>query len=58
MQNTFIVFIRSQNVQKDETLCYNKKNTQFTQSVLPLLGGLRAMNGLEHFTYYFQAFIP
>ncbi len=25
MQNTFIVFIRSQNVQKDETLCYNKQ---------------------------------
>ncbi len=56
MQNTFIVFIRSQNVQKDETLCYNKKIRK--QSVLPLLGGLRAMNGLEHFKYYFQAFIP
>ncbi len=25
-KNTFIVCIRSQNVQKDETLCYNKKH--------------------------------
>ncbi len=27
-KNTFIVCIRSQNVQKDETLCYKKKNTK------------------------------
>ncbi len=46
-QNTFIVCIRSQHVQKDETLCYNKKKTH-TQSLLRLLGGLPAMNGLEN----------
>ncbi len=54
MQNTFIVCIRSQNLQKDETLCYNKK----TQSLLRLLGGLRAMNGRENVKYNLQAFTP
>ncbi len=38
--------IWSQNVQKHLTLCYNKKKTQ---SLLRLLGGLRAMNWLENF---------
>ncbi len=47
-QNTFIVCIRSQHLQKDETLCYNKKKNTHTQSLLRLLGGLRAMNGLEN----------
>ncbi len=28
-----------------------------TQSLLRLLGGLRAINGYENVTYYFQAFI-
>ncbi len=45
MQNTFIVCIISLNLQKDETLGYNKKKTQ---SLLRLLGGLSAMNGLEN----------
>ncbi len=54
-RKTFIVCIWSQNVQKDETLCYNNKNTQ---SLLRLLDGLRALNGLEHVKYSFQSIIP
>ncbi len=38
------VVIRSQNVQKDETFVIIKKHTQ---SLLRLLGGLRAINELE-----------
>ncbi len=49
-QHTFIFCIRSHNLQKDETLCYHKK---ITQSLLRLLGGLRAMNGLE-WSYFFN----
>ncbi len=43
------------NLQKDETLCYNKK----AQSLLRLLGGMRqgACNGLKNVKYYFQAFV-
>ncbi len=53
-RKTHLLFVfELNNLQKNLSFCYNKK----TQSLLRLLGGLRAINGYENVTYYFQAFI-
>ncbi len=51
MQSTFIACIRSQNVQKDETFCYNKKKTH--TKLIAIIEWL-ASNKIENIKYNFQ----
>ncbi len=52
---THLLFVFDLKIYRKMKLCVIIKKTQ---SLLQLLGGLRAMNGLENVKYNFQAFIP
>ncbi len=56
-RKTHLLFVFDLKIYRKMRLCYNKKK-KHTQSLLRLLGGLRAMNGLENVKYNFQAFTP
>ncbi len=50
---THLLFVFDLKIYRKMRLCYNKNKKQ---SLLRLLGGLHAMNGLENVKYNFQAF--